>query len=193
MESSVAGVVAGVRVESSVGGTGDVPSAPAGVRRSTHEHKPVVNYKLGMTRKKYAFAAMELVTTEFGLSYCNHSYQHDAEVACSFMQLSSLKSDMKQLGTNAEDAGVKEVSQWHRRDTFVPNTYSNLTDEEKQMDLESLMLVVKKRSNKVKARMVAGGNTQQDYLTKVDPSSPTVSNAAAYGKSKYLLKFMILL
>ena len=109
------------------------------------------------------------------------------------MQLSSLKSDMKQLGTDAEDAGVKEVSQWHRRDTFVPNTYSNLTDEEKQMDLESLMLVVKKRSNKVKARMVAGGNTQQDYLTKVDPSSPTVSNAAAYGKSKYLLKFMILL
>ena len=34
----------------------------------------------------------------------------------------------------------------------------------------------------MKARMVAGGNTQQDYLTKVDPSSPTASNEATYWK-----------
>jgi len=77
-------------VESSVGGTGDVPSAPAGVRRSTRERKPVVNYKPGMTGKKYSFAAMML----------DRSYQHDAEVAYAFIQL-SLKAALKQWGTDA--------------------------------------------------------------------------------------------
>jgi hypothetical protein len=53
-------------VESPLGGTGDgnVPSAPAGVRRSTRERKPVVNYMPAMTGKKYSVAAMELITTE---------------------------------------------------------------------------------------------------------------------------------
>jgi hypothetical protein len=113
--------------ESLVGGTGDVPSAPAGVRRSTRERKSVVNYKPGMTGKKYSFAAMELITTELGLSYCN-----DGVVACSFMQQLSLKAALKQWGPDAEEAGMKEVSQLHWRDTFVPKRYSDLTDEEKK-------------------------------------------------------------
>ena len=64
------------------------------------------------------------------------------------MQKLFLKAALKQWGTDAENAGVKEVSQLHRRDTFVP--YSDFTDEVKKV-LESLMLVVKKRVNKVKA------------------------------------------
>ena len=40
------------------------------------------------------------------------------------------------------------------------------------------MFVVKKRDGKTKARMVAGGNTQRDYMTKEDVSSPTVSTEA---------------
>ena len=40
------------------------------------------------------------------------------------------------------------------------------------------MFVVKKRDGRTKARMVAGGNTQRDYLTKEDSSSPTVSTEA---------------
>ena len=138
-------------VEFPVGGTGDgnVPSAPAGVRRSTRERKPVVNYKPGMTGKKYSFAAMELITTELGLSYCNDSYEHDAKVACSFMQQLSLRAAMREWGKDAEDAGVKEVSQLHWRDMFVPNTYSNFTGDEKQKDIENLMFVVKMSDNKV--------------------------------------------
>ena len=165
--------------ESLVVGTGDEPGAPAGVRRPTRERKQVKNYEPGMTGKKYAFAAMELVTTELGLSFFNdESYQHDAEVAYAFMQQLSLKSALKQWGTDAEDAGVKEVSQLHWRDTFVPKSYSDLTVEQKKKVLESHMFVVKKRDGKMKARMVAGGNTQRDYLTKEDASSPTVSTEA---------------
>ena len=137
-----------------------------------------------MIGQKYAFTAMALVTTQLGQSFLSDdSYQHDAGVAYAFMQQLSLKSALKQWGTNAEDAGVKEVSQLHWRDTFVPRRYSDLTDEQKKKVLESHMFVVKKRDGKTrdgktKARMVAGGNTQRDYLTKKDSSSPTVSTEA---------------
>ena len=165
--------------ESLVVGTGDVPGAPAGVRRSTRERKQVKNYEPSMSGKKYAFAAMELLMTDEGLSFCNdEAYQYDAEVAYTFMQQLSLKAALKQWGTDAEDAGVKEINQLHWRDTFVPRNYSDLTAEHKKKVLESHMFVVKKRDNKTKARMVAGGNTQRDYLTKEDASSPTVSTEA---------------
>jgi hypothetical protein len=132
-----------------------------------------------MIGQKYAFTAMALVTTQLGQSFLSDdSYQHDAGVAYAFMQQLSLKSALKQWGTNAEDAGVKEVSQLHWRDTFVPRRYSDLTDEQKEKVLESHMFVVKKRDGKTKARMVAGGNTQWDYLTKEDSSFPTVSTEA---------------
>jgi hypothetical protein len=122
---------------------------------------------------------MALVTTQLGKSFlCDDSYQHDADVAYAFMQQLSLKAALKQWGTDAEDAGVKEVSQLHWRDTFVPRRYSNLTDQQKKKVLESHMFVVKKRDGRTKARMVAGGNTQRDYLTKEDSSSPTVSTKA---------------
>jgi hypothetical protein len=94
------------------------------------------------------------------------------------MQQLSLKAALKLWGTDAEDAGMKEVSQMHWRDTFVPKRWSDLTDEEKKKVLESHMFVVKKRDNKVKARWLAGGNAQRDYLTKEDASSPTVSTQA---------------
>ena len=151
-----------------MGGTGVVPSAPAGVRRSTRERKQVKSYEPSMTGKKYSFAAMML----------DKSYEHDAEVAYAFLQHLSLRSALKQWGTNAKDAGVKKVSQLHWRDTFVPKRYSDLTDEEKKKVLESHMFVVNKRDGKMKARKVAGGNTQRDYLTKEDASSPTVSTHA---------------
>jgi hypothetical protein len=77
----------------------------------------------------------------------------------------------KSWGTDAEEAGMKEVNQMHWRNTFVPKRWSDLTDNEKKKVLESHMFVVKKRDNKVKSRWVAGGYAQQDYLTKEDASS----------------------
>jgi hypothetical protein len=107
-----------------------LPSAPAGVRRSTRERRQVTNYKPSMAGKKYSFAAMML----------DSSIQHDAEVAYSFMQQLSLKAALKQWGTDAEDAGVKEVSQLHWRDTFVPKRYADLTDEERRRFLRAICL-----------------------------------------------------
>jgi len=128
-----------------VDGTAEAPSVPIGVRRSTRERKQVKSYKPSMTGQKYVFAAMALTTTQLGQSYLyDDSYQHDADVAYAFMQQLSLRSALKQWGTNAEDAGVKEISQLHWRDTFVPRRYSDLTDELKKKVLESHMFVMKK-------------------------------------------------
>jgi hypothetical protein len=160
-------------------GTSATPSAPIAVRRSTRERKQVESYKPSMTGQKYAFASMALATTQLGQSYLyDDSYQHDAGVAYSFLQQLSLKAALKQWGTDAEDAGVKEISQLHWRDTFVPKRYSDLTNDHKKRVLESHMFVVKKRDGKTKARVVAGGNMQRDYLTKEESSSPTVSTEA---------------
>ena len=158
---------------------GNALGAPQEVRRSTRERKQVVNYKPSMTGKQYTFASIMLATTELGLSFFNDSsYQDDAEVAYAFMQQLSLKAALKQWGADAESAGRNEVGQLHWRDTFVPRRYSDLTDDEKKKVLESHTFVVKKRDGKTKARLVAGGNTQRDYLTKEDSSSPTVSTEA---------------
>ena len=94
------------------------------------------------------------------------------------MQQLSLKSALNKWGSDADQAGIKEASQLHWWDTFVPKHYSNLQDDQKKKVLESHMFVVKKRDGKTKARMVAGSNTQRDYLTKEDSSSPPVSTEA---------------
>jgi hypothetical protein len=48
-------------------------------------------------------------------------------------------------------AGIKEVSQLHWRESFIPKQYSQLTDDEKNKVLESHMFVVKKRTGETKA------------------------------------------
>ncbi len=40
------------------------------------------------------------------------------------------------------------------------------------------MFIGQKRTGETKARMVAGGNTQHDHVTKEESSSPTVSTKA---------------
>jgi hypothetical protein len=162
-----------------VGGTGYVPGVPTGVRRLTRENKQVKQWQPSMTGQRYVFAAMALVTTQLGqLLLSDDSYQHNADVAYAFMQQLSLKSALKQFGTDAKDAGVKKVSQLHWRDNFVPRRYSDLTDGQEKKVLKSHMFLVKKRDDKTKARMVADGNNQRDYMMKEDLSSPTVSTEA---------------
>jgi hypothetical protein len=132
-----------------------------------------------MQGKKYFFAALDLSATELGSSFLNkEDYQYDACIAFAFMQQLSLQSALKQWGSDAELAGIKEASQLHWRDTFIPRSYSDLTDDQKKRVLESHMIIVKKRDEQTKAIMVAGGNTQRDYLTKEDSSSPAVSTKA---------------
>jgi hypothetical protein len=132
-----------------------------------------------MTGQKYSFA-----TTQLGKSLLkDDTYQNDMVVAFAFMQQMSLKAALKQWGSDAEMAGIKEESQLHWRNTFIPKQYLQLTDDEKTKVLESHMFIVKKRTGKTKARLVGGGNKQWDYLTKEDSSSLTVATKSVLSTS----------
>ncbi len=43
----------------------------------------------------------------------------------------SLKTALKQWESDAEMAGIKEASQLHWKNTFIPKQYLQLTDDEK--------------------------------------------------------------
>ena len=85
---------------------------------------------------------------------------------------------MKQWGSEAVMAGQKEAGQLHWRDTFVPKVWNDLSAEQKGKILGSHMFVERKRSVETKARLIGGGDKQQEYLTKEDSSSPTASTEA---------------
>jgi hypothetical protein len=92
--------------------------AREGVRRSTRVSSKPVNWNVSSwAGKKYVFA-----TTQLGKSLLeDEDYQHNPQVAFAFMRQMSLKAALKQWGSDAEKAGIKEVTQLHWRDTFVPN------------------------------------------------------------------------
>ena len=78
-------------------GTGVVPGAPAGVRRSTRERKQVKHNEPSMTGQKFVFAAMAFSTTKLDQLYLyNDSYQHNATAVYAIIQQLSLnKSTLK--------------------------------------------------------------------------------------------------
>ena len=53
--------------------------------------------------------------------------------------------------------------------------WKDIDEEKRKQVLESHVFVKKKRSGKLKARKVAGGNKQRDFISKESASSPTVA------------------
>jgi hypothetical protein len=106
----------------------DPTQASEGVRQSTRISSKPVNWNVSSwAGKKYVFA-----TTQLGKSLLeDEDYQHDPQVAFAFMPQMSLNAALKEWGSDAEKAGIKEVKQLHWRDTFVPKRYSELTSDEK--------------------------------------------------------------
>ena len=90
------------------------------------------------------------------------------------MEKMSVKAALKIWGSDAETVGVAEASQLHWRKTFIPRKHADLTPDQQERILESHMFIVKKRKGEYKARLVASGSKQRDYLTKEEASSPTV-------------------
>ena len=65
------------------------------------------------------------------------------------------------------------MKQLHDRVMFEPISSNDLTKKEKKRATESLILLLHKRSSKIKVRMVANGITQRAYTECDDTSSPT--------------------
>jgi hypothetical protein len=68
-----------------------------------------------------------------------------------------------------------KMKQLHFHDMFKPMHWRELSAIQCQTVLESHMFLRKKRDGKIKGRTVAGGNKQQDYISKEDASSPTIT------------------
>ena len=87
----------------------------------------------------------------------------------------SLKAALKQWGEDAKIAVEAEAKQLHWRNSFEPVHYKEIDEDQHKQILESHVFVKKKRSGQIKARKVAGGNKQRDFISKEDASSPTVA------------------
>ena len=127
-----------------------------------------------MTGKKYSCAATVLGTKMLE----DKVYKYNQQVAFSFMQQLSVKAAIREWGADATVASEKETNQLHWRETFAPRQMSELTDNQRSKILQSRVFIIMKRTCEIKARMIAGGNTQRGHVTKEESSSLTVFTEA---------------
>jgi hypothetical protein len=78
----------------------------------------------------------------------------------SFLQTYSLNAGIKKFGQQGKDAANKEMRQLHDRKVFEPIDVNKLTGQERYRAMESLIFLVEKRDDTVKARTCANGSTQ---------------------------------
>jgi hypothetical protein len=161
-----------------------VPDDTPGLRRSSRvKIQAKAAYIPSMTGSKYSVALTQLedhgiLHPDFHEMYYWHAVGDQPDVVAAIMTQLSMKAGMKRWGKEARDAVHSEMKQLHFRDTFQPVHYRDLDEQERKMLLESHMFLKQKRDGKIKARTVAGGNKQRDFISKEDSSSPTVATEA---------------
>ena len=135
-----------------------------------------------MTGSKYSYAITQLET--YGVLHPDSRmfiqedfYQSDPDVMAHMPQL-SLKSGLKQWGDKAYSVVTSEMKQLHFHNTFKSKHWSKLSKTQCQMVLELHMFLKEKQDGSLKGRTVAGGNKQQDYISKEDASLPTITTEA---------------
>ena len=132
-----------------------------------------------MKGNKYSYAIVQLsdgvIFPEAHMFLQSDFYQYDPDVVATVMVQLLLRSALKLWGNNAQLAVEAEAKQLHWRNSFRPVHMKDLTVHQRKMILESHVFVEKKRCGKIKARKVAGGNKQREFVPKEDASSPTVA------------------
>jgi hypothetical protein len=142
---------------------------PEQPRRSGRERKTTEKYVPSMSGKSYNY-------TQLGLSFLQDTaYRYSPEIVAIVMTQLSLKAALKQWGDDAKVAVEAEAKQLHWRNSFKPVHWKDLNNDRRKCILESHVFVKKKRSGVIKARKVAGGNKQRDFISKESASSPTVA------------------
>jgi hypothetical protein len=87
----------------------------------------------------------------------------------------SLRAGLREWDDKAKDPAQGEMQQLHMRTTFKPVRLEDLTPTQRKSIIESHMFLKQKRDESIKARTVADGNKQRDFILKEDSSSPTVA------------------
>ena len=77
-----------------------------------------------------------------------------------FEQYSFIKG-LKKFGKLAEDVAYNELNQMHKRGTFEPRHFKDLSKQERKKILDAITLIEEKRDGQVKSRVVANGSKQR--------------------------------
>ena len=139
-------------------------------RRSERSIKgqPKRKYEPTLQGQRYSYTQAHLLDGD--------AEQLDPLVVAAIMTQLLLKNALKEWGGEAQDAAMKEMKQLHWRNSFKPIHWKDLTGEQRKMVLKSFLFIKRKCSGELKARKVAGGNKQRDFVSKEEASSPTVSS-----------------
>ena len=86
----------------------------------------------------------------------------------------SVKEGIRRHGQKAIDAMIKEFTQLHKQNTFVPVLATKLSKKAKKEALNLITMIKQKRCGKIKGRACADGRKQRRYIRKEDVASPTV-------------------
>ena len=105
--------------------------------------------------------------------------QHSSEDA-NFAQTYSLKQGLKKFGEKGTRAAFDEMKQLHIRGVFEPVQFDNLSEIERERAMESLIFLVEKGDDKIKARTCANGSVQRTYISKEEAASPTVATESIF-------------
>jgi hypothetical protein len=145
------------------------PAKPDQPRRSGRERMATQKYAPSMSGKSYAYM-------QIGLSFLqDRRYKCSSKVMEMVMTQLSLKAALKQWGKDTKALVEAEAKQLHWRNSFRPVHWKDVNKERQKQILELHVFVKKKRTGQIKARKVAGGNKQRDYISKENASSPTVA------------------
>ena len=151
-----------------------------GVRRSSGvrtQTKPGYVPSFKGNKHKLAATQMEkerVLHPDAHLMFQHEPHQAEPDVVAAIMMQLSLKAGLKRWGKTAKAAVFQEMKQLHLRDTHKTLHWCELTADQKKTVLESHVFLKLKRLGKIKARKVAGGNKQRDFLSKEEVSSPMV-------------------
>ena len=92
----------------------------------------------------------------------------------------NLKPGLRKFGARGVTAAVKELTQLHIMDTWMPLEASKLSREQQMCTLSSLLFLKEKRTGDVKGRARINGAPQRAYISKEEATLPTVSTESTF-------------
>ena len=96
------------------------------------------------------------------------------------LQQYSIGAGLKKFQEQGEKGVFKELAQMHNMSVFTPILHSELTAEDKQKAVSSLMFLKEKHDKTVKGRFCADGRKQRGDWSKQDTTSPNVSTESVF-------------
>ncbi len=86
-----------------------------------------------------------------------------------------LEAGIKRFGKQGETAVTKKLDQFNKYRGFEPKHARDLSEEDKEKALSSLIFLKEKKSGVIKARSCTNGSPQREHIAKEEAAAPTVA------------------